>query len=581
VKAALRADGDVGQLSALLVALGFIGDPQGERQPYGGGYRLEQRLAAGKDGLAATGKLDLNDFVVAGGSSFSEKAIRFANDVTLDSAKDTLSLRNVTLAMESTKALELKLAGNVLDYSTKRRMDNVAGTIGYDWAKIWEMVRPMLSKEQQENLKLRVEGQAQRQFALGGSYPAVADDGRALTFRESIRSLTGYFQGGFRVVAINGLEVQNLDLPLTLREGKLTVAYHDRPKGQNLPPAADCNSGKLNIGGATVDLTEEAPRLNMPPGTQLLAGATLNPVFSDKFGHLINNPMFVNPTEARGLVGITVARCERLPLDSLILKNATENDGRAEFVFSINEVYLGNNALMEALKLVGQADFATSLQGAIRDSRVVIERGQTRQDVTINTGERDRPFRLRGTTNLETDRLDLQFTIPPQVLRQLGSVGKQAAEYLPDGIDIPVRGTPSALEVPNVVEVVASAVQKNLLPGLLERATRGSRGDDDRSREPAPRDESMRPGDLSAERPAEPRDPATTEPKPAADPLRDLFDLIGSQREQKERDKQEERQRRQRQREQQQQRGADQGAAEPAGGARGSDRIGRQRDRDP
>ena len=83
-----------------------------------------------------------------------------ANDVTLDSARDALSLKNVTLAMESTKALELKLSGNILDYSTKRRMENVAGTIGYDWAKLWEIVRPMMSKEQQENLKLLHEAAA-------------------------------------------------------------------------------------------------------------------------------------------------------------------------------------------------------------------------------------------------------------------------------------------------------------------------------------------------------------------------------------------------------------------------------------
>ena len=123
-----------------MVALGMMGDTSGPKQPYTGKYNLEQRLAAGKDGVAATGQLGLADFVVTGGA-FNEKSIRFANDVTLDSGRDALALRNVVLSMESTKALELKLAGNILDYSTKRRFDNVAGTIGYDWAKLWEIVR--------------------------------------------------------------------------------------------------------------------------------------------------------------------------------------------------------------------------------------------------------------------------------------------------------------------------------------------------------------------------------------------------------------------------------------------------------
>lgn len=581
VKAAVRAEGDVGQLSSLLVALGYIGDPTGPGKPYTGTYALDQRLSAGGEGLAATGQLNLTDFAAAGnaagGSSFNEKAVRFANDVTLDAARDALSLRNVSLAMESTQALELKLSGKVLDYSTQRRLENVEGTIGYDWAKLWEIVRPMLSREQQENLNLRVAGQAQRQFALGGSYPAVGDDGRQLAFHESIRSLTGHFIGGFQLVEVNGLQVQNLELPLTLREGKLVVAYHDRPDGENYPPAADCNSGKLNIGGATVDLTDEVPRLSMAKNTKLLDGATLNPVFSDMFGGMINNPLFVSPKEARGLVDITVVQCDRLPLDTLVLKNARENDGRAEFVFSIREVFLGNSTLMEALKLAGQTEFASSLQGEIRESRVIIERGATRQDVTINTGESERPWRIRGSTALETSRLDLTLTVPPQLLRQLGSTGRQAAELLPEGLPIPLGGTTRAPQL-DLNRALTAAVKEGLIPGLLRRATGGDRGEDRGTETPARQDGAMPPRDRGAQNPPAPgrEPPPATEPPKDANPLGDLFDAIGRQREQREREKQEEREKRRRERERQQQGAADPGEARPAGGASGSDRIGRQ-----
>jgi hypothetical protein len=525
VKAALRGEGDLGQLSSLLVALGYVGDPRGEKQPYRGRYDLEQRLTAGNEGVGATGRLNLNDFVVAGGSSFSEKAVRFTNDVTLDSARDALSLKNVTLAMESTKALELKLSGNILDYSTKRRMDNVAGTIGYDWAKLWEIVKPMMSKEQQESLKLRIAGQSQRRSALGGCYPPAGADGRPLPFNEAIKSLSGHFEGGFQMVEVNGLQVQNLELPLTLDGGKLAVAYHDKPPGQNLPPAADCNSGKLNIGGAVVDLTEEAPRLSMPKGTKLLAGATLNPVFSDMFGGMINNPLFVSPSEARGLVDITVVQCDRLPLDSLVLRNARENDGRAEFLFSIKEVYLGNSTLMEALKLAGQSEFARSLQGEIRESRVIIERGQTRQDVTINTGQGDRPFRIYGSTALDTKQLNLTFTIPPQLLRQLGPTGKQVADLLSDGLPVPLGGTTRAPQL-DLQRAFTSALKEGLIPGLLKKATGG-----DRASNSSGNDGSMKQGDRGGNQP-------TTEPPPSGDPVKDLFDLIGKQQQKKDKDKQ-------------------------------------------
>jgi hypothetical protein len=546
MKAAVRGQGDVGQLSALLVALGMIGSPDGPKQPYGGRYDLEQRIASGQAGVAATGNLNLNDFVVTASNGFTEKAIRFVNDVTLDSAKDALALRNVTLSMESTKALELKLAGNVLDYSTKRRMENVAGTIGYDWAKLWEIVRPMLSKEQQENLKLRVAGQAQRQFALGGSYPAVDDKGQPLPFNGAIRFLTGHFEGGFQVVEINGLEVQNLELPLTLGDGKLTVAHHDRPQGQNLPPLADCNSGKLNIGGAVVDLSEDVPRLTIPKGQKLLANATLNPVFSDMFGGIINNPLFVSPSEARGLVDITVVDCTRLPLDTLVMKQVRENDGRAEFLFSIKEVFLGNSTLMEALKLAGQTEFAKSLQGEIRESRVVIERGQTHQDVTINTGESDRPFRIYGSTALESKRLNLTFTIPPQLLRQLGPTGRQAAELLSEGLPIPLGGTTRAPQL-DLNRALTSAVKEGLIPGLLKRATGGDKSnarDGDMARDPGRADTRPDPNR---------QPPPKTEPPPKeSNPLGDLFDLVNKQREQQEKEKQQRREQRRREKEQQQ-----------------------------
>jgi hypothetical protein len=437
-------------------------------------------------------------------------------------------------------------------------MENVAGTIGYDWAKLWEIVRPMLSKEQQENLKLRVAGQAQREFALGGSYPAVADDGRALTFPESIRFLTGHFNGGFQLVEVNGLEVQNLELPLTLRDGKLAVAYHDKPEGQNYPPPADCNSGKLNIGGATVDLAEETPRLTMTKGTKLLENATLNPVFSDMFGGIINNPLFVGTKEARGLMNVTVVQCDRLPLDSLVLKQVRENDGRAEFLFSIREVYLGNSVLLEGLKLAGQSDFANSLQGEIRESRVVIERGQTKQDVTINTGEGDRPWRIYGSTALDTKRLELTLTVPPQLLRQLGPTGRQAAELLADGLPIPLGGTTRAPQL-DLNRALTSAVKEGLIPGLLRRATQRGQGDDEpRTQTPPARDDRMERDGAGTQPPARRDAPPEAEPNAPADPLDGIFDLIKKQREEKEREKEEERARRRQQREQQKQQGGTQ-----------------------
>ena len=146
---------------------------------------------------------------------------------------------------------------------------------------------------------------------------------------------------------------------------------------------------------------------------------------------------------------------------------------------------------------------------------MIIERGTTRQDVVFNAGESDRPFRIAGSTALDTKALDLTFTIPPQLLKQLGSVGKQAAQILPEGLPIPLGGTTRAPQL-DLNRALTSAVKEGLLPGLLRRAT-GDKG------AAMPADKNQRPG--------------TSEPPPGADPLKDLFDLVGGKK-QKDKDKQ-------------------------------------------
>jgi hypothetical protein len=582
VKTALRGKGDIGRLAGLMKVL-QAGADQGQataapdpESTYAGTYSLEQRVTGGKEGLVLAGTLNVDNFAVVdaaprrrdgGGTSpaggFAEKAIRLDNDIQLDAGRQVLSIRNVALNMETTKALELKLTGNVLDFSTQRRLESVQGTLGYDWARLWEMVRPMMSKEQQENLKLRIAGQARRTFGLGGSYPAVGPDGRELAFNESIKSLTGHFEGGFDVVEVNGLTIEKLELPMTLRDGMLAIAYHDRPAGQNYPPAAACNGGKLNLGGATVSLADATPRLNLPKNLKLLEGATLNPVFSDRFGNMINNPLFISPTEARGLVDVTVVQCDRLPLDSLVLKNAPENDGRAEFLFSIGDVYLGTPRLLEALKLAGQSEFARSMQGDIRESRVIIEKGRTRQDLVFNIGEKDRPLRIKGATVLDTKAIDLEVTIPPQLLQQLGDVGRQLVRLYPQGVPVPFTGTATAPQ-PNFQKLLQ--VRPEDLPGLVGGLlNRGSRDRDNAQ-------------GASGRTPATTTQPAAP-PPPERDPLKDLIDLVGGNRDKgdKPNRQQQQQQRRdseqqQRQRQQQQRRRQPQQQAPPASG---SDRINR------
>ena len=232
---------------------------------------------------------------------------------------------------------------------------------------------------------------------------------------------------------------------------------------------------------------------------------------------MINNPLFVSASEARGLVDITVVECNRLPLDTLVLKNAPENDGHAEFLFSIQDVYLGNSVLLDALKFSGQQGFAQSMQGDIRDSRVDVRRGKTQQNVVFNVGEKDRPLRIAGTTVLETKAISIDITIPPPLLRQMGQFGREILKVYPDGWPVPVSGTVTSPR-PDFQRALAK-VQQDLVPGLLEGLlNRGARGKEGSS-EPAP----------AADRGGSPRkgkDTGNTAPA-QPDPVKDLFDAIG------------------------------------------------------
>ena len=469
LKTALRADGDLAELMALVKVL--QGDATTDR-PYAGGYTLEQRLSAERGGLVAAGSAVVNNLSVKGEeATFTEKVVRLVNDVNLDAAKSVLSIRNVSLAMEQSKALELKLAGNILDFTTERRLENVKGSLGYDWAKVWGIVEPMLSPETRKGLELRVAGTGRRDFAFSGSLPADKP------FNEAVRSLAGSLGVDFAELDYQGLAIRNLDVPLTLADGTVTVAYADKPEGQNFPPPAECNGGTLNLGGARVDLTGEFNRLTIPKGTTIIENVTLNPLFSDRFGDFINNPAFISPTEAAGTVNLKVVQCDQLPLGKLPPAQARRDPGRAEFVFSMTKLQLGSPLWTQALEVIGQGEVVRSLQGEIREARVIIEKGETRQDVTITTAEQKRPLRIAGRTDFATDALDLTFTIPAAVFAD------EVQRYLPKGLAVPLTGTTRKWEL-NIQQVFSQAVGENLIPGLLGGL--GKRGDDESNPETLP-----------------------------------------------------------------------------------------------
>jgi hypothetical protein len=432
LRTALTGGGDFGELMALLAVLSADASPA---RPYAGTYTLDQKLSAGKEGLAAAGVIRVADLSVKGpNGTFAEKSVRVANDVSLDAGKQILSIRDVSLAMEATKALELALRGTVRDFNTTRTLEAVGGTIGYDWAQVRQIVEPMLDPETRKSLKLTLAGKGSKPFTLAGSYPA------GKPFNEAVRSLAGSLELGFDQLNCNEIDARNLLLPVVLKDGVATIAYADKPAGSNYPPPAPCNSGLISLGGASVDLTADVMRLNMPKGTKVLDKVGLNPYFSNTLGDFINNPAFVSPTTASGTVSVTVEECNQFPLGDLDPAAARRDPGRAVILLSVTKLQLGNPMIVGILDQVAKrfgGDFAEgSLQGEIKESRIVMAKGEVHQELVIATGEQGREVRLVGGANLQTQQLlAMNFVIGPRYL------GKDVAKYLPDGLPIALGGT--------------------------------------------------------------------------------------------------------------------------------------------
>ncbi len=131
----------------------------------------------------------------------------------------------------------------------------------YDLAKLWTIVKPMLSPDTQQQLAdLTVTGHQQRAFTISGSYPADKP------FNEAIAMIN---LGGYVTVdslSTSGITIGNLDLPLQLKGGILRTVYADQPEGQNAPKAATCNEGTLDIGLLTVDLRSDPMLASMDAG---------------------------------------------------------------------------------------------------------------------------------------------------------------------------------------------------------------------------------------------------------------------------------------------------------------------------
>src|SRR5947209_9173875 len=211
--------------------------PAGEEYPYRGGYHLTQSVTTDGSALALVGSGMLSDFKVLsadgkGEPSFSEKQLALANNVRYDPAPGDVKVNELKLDATSSDALHVALTGAVKDLSKQRALDGVKGTLGYDLSKIWAIVYPMLSPDEQKDLKEAVlAGKYSEPFELSGSYPA------GVPFNNAITNLSGKVTLAFDKIDADGVSLGKAELPISLSRGVVTT-------GKDLKAIA-CNGGQI------------------------------------------------------------------------------------------------------------------------------------------------------------------------------------------------------------------------------------------------------------------------------------------------------------------------------------------------
>jgi hypothetical protein len=222
------------------------------------------------------------------------------------------------------------------------------------------------------------------------------------------------------------------------------------------------NEAVVHLAGLELDMTQEHMRLSGPRNLLLLDRVSLNPIFADYLGGAINNPLFVDPSEAAGMISITLEELDRLPIDKTVTTHDPANDGRATVLLSVSKIQLGNPALarvQSAFQSLGivRGNFLQSLEGDIRNYRVSIAKGVTSHDMTLLLGEKQRPLRLYGNVRMfDKTLMPVSLFFTQEFLADYVGDDK-FLRLLPKGLELPLGGHLNSPQFD-----LGSAIQRNV-----------------------------------------------------------------------------------------------------------------------
>ncbi len=471
LSAALLIKGDIAPITHLLETLDAAA--AGSEYPYTGAFQLDETVGTADGNMTINGQGDVTQFALHNGSAvtFSESDIHLANDVGLESGGKNLKIGNVSLEMQSSKALSLAVKGELLDLATQRTFQNVTADLTYDAAPLWKIVLPLLSKDSQEQFKdAVVSGKFTKQFAVTGSFPAEG------AFNDRIKNLSasgglelGVFQG-------QGIDLQKLNVPIFMKNGKIFIANSDKP-GDYAPPAS-MNGGTLSLSGVMLDLSDPHRTASLNPNSQVMKNVGLNTALSHLLGKNFGNFLFANAGGSTGLMNVMVEKCDQVPTDDTMKQNVPSNKGMLAMDVSIQDLSLTGGTLGKVLEGIGpvvqvfskgQGVATGSIKGSVKNYKITLAHGITTHDMTITLGEHQRSMHLASTVDL------LKLQLKDTVLTLPVSLFGMSDDQWPNGINLALTGSVASPKFDAVAAVQKSVIGKGNPLDLIKNAIGGKK----------------------------------------------------------------------------------------------------------
>lgn len=466
-------DGPVDLLCRFLEAYG--GNKPNTMQ-YAGTYTGQQALTTRNNVLALVGNLNVKDVIVGDpkNPTLREPLLLVENDVQVNQAAKVLDLSRLRVVAQGSKALDLSVRGKVNKYHSgrDRELDGVVLTLGYDAAKVYELVKPMLPPDVKDQLKtLKVSGVvAPQDIRISGRYPDrfikdARGRGRKPIYWLKVDGATTIPNAEFA-----GMKAQQADLAFHMRDGVLAIGTYVDGKTVKPIKLIQIAGGTADLNGVRIDMTAPSPRITLPVADakkphQLLTNVQATDEFVSTYLGSVS-PWFANAVNASGKISVRVSQLDRVPLGTELLTPKAGDPSSASLAFDLTDFQMDAPFVGDVLKLVATGNAGSKEKFNIQNATVSLKAGKVASMV---------PFPLAGhvlntSSNIDLGTWNIQSMVIgiPQELsgkwvpKELRGVMFADSKYL----DLPFKGSLTK-PVPDE-KAILDQVKKKATGGLLQ-----------------------------------------------------------------------------------------------------------------